>query len=164
MHLPQFITRNTEGSDWKTFHFALISGLIQKILMESHCWCLAMMAEASQLSDFLSLPILCSRRMRLTVFKRYFGQTWINIRNSLWFNTIRYERIDKCFGYPSNLLSRLSIRQIKWKKFPPEFLFWFLLHMTPRLWEDVLELQKQAKLKDNVVFSAQGPPKKSLGT
>ena len=36
--------------------------------------------------------------------------------------------------------------------------------MTPRLWEDVLELQKQAKLKDNVVFSAQGAPKKSLGT
>ena len=28
--------------------------------------------------------------------------------------------------------------------------------MTPRLWEDVLELQKQAKLKDNVIFSAQG--------
>ena len=27
--------------------------------------------------------------------------------------------------------------------------------MTPRLWEDVLELQKQAKLKDNVIFSAQ---------
>ena len=36
--------------------------------------------------------------------------------------------------------------------------------MTPRLWEDVLELQKQAKLKDNVVFSAQGVLKKSLGT
>ena len=50
------------------------------------------------------------------------------------------------------------------KKFPPEFLFWFLLHMTPRLWEDVLELQKQAKLKDNVVFSTQGDLKKSLGT
>ena len=27
--------------------------------------------------------------------------------------------------------------------------------MTPRLWEDVLELQKQAKLKDNVIFPAQ---------
>ena len=36
--------------------------------------------------------------------------------------------------------------------------------MTPRLWEDVLELQKQAKLKDNVIFSALGAPKKSLGT
>ena len=36
--------------------------------------------------------------------------------------------------------------------------------MTPRLWEDVLELQKQAKLKDNVVFSAQVAPKKILGT
>ena len=24
--------------------------------------------------------------------------------------------------------------------------------MTPRLWEDVLELQKQAKLKDNVIY------------
>ena len=36
--------------------------------------------------------------------------------------------------------------------------------MTPRLWEYVFELQKQAKLKDNVVFSAQGAPKKSLGT
>ena len=32
--------------------------------------------------------------------------------------------------------------------------------MTPRLWEDVLELQKQAKLKDNVIFSAQGAPLK----
>ena len=36
--------------------------------------------------------------------------------------------------------------------------------MTPRLWEDVSELQKQAKLKDNVIFSAQGAPKKSWGT
>ena len=36
--------------------------------------------------------------------------------------------------------------------------------MTPRLWEDVLELQKQAKLKDNAFFSAQGAPKKSWGT
>ena len=36
--------------------------------------------------------------------------------------------------------------------------------MTPRLWEDVLELQKQAKLKDNVIFSAQGALNKSLGT
>ena len=36
--------------------------------------------------------------------------------------------------------------------------------MTPRLWEDVLELQKQAKLKDNVIFSAQGAPQKSWGT
>ena len=36
--------------------------------------------------------------------------------------------------------------------------------MTPRLWEDVLELQKQAKLKDNVIFSAPGAHKKSLGT
>ena len=35
--------------------------------------------------------------------------------------------------------------------------------MTPRLWEDVLELQKQAKLKDNVIFSAQGAPQKKLG-
>ena len=26
------------------------------------------------------------------------------------------------------------------EKFPADFLFWFLLHMTPRLWEDVLEL------------------------
>ena len=33
--------------------------------------------------------------------------------------------------------------------------------MTPRLWVDVLELQKQAQLKDNVVFSAQGPPQKN---
>ena len=46
------------------------------------------------------------------------------------------------------------------KKLPADFLFWFHLHMTPRLWEDVLELQKQAKLKDNVIFSAQGAPKK----
>ena len=38
----------------------------------------------------------------------------------------------------------------------------FLLHMIPRLWEDVLELQKQAKLKDNVIFSAQGAPQKNL--
>ena len=36
--------------------------------------------------------------------------------------------------------------------------------MTPRLWEDVLELQKQAKLKDNVIFSAKGAHKKNLGT
>ena len=36
--------------------------------------------------------------------------------------------------------------------------------MTPRLWEDVLELQKQAKLKDNVIFSAPGAHKKSSGT
>ena len=36
--------------------------------------------------------------------------------------------------------------------------------MTPRLWEDVLELQKQAKLKDNVIFSALGAHKKSSGT
>ena len=36
--------------------------------------------------------------------------------------------------------------------------------MTPRLWEDVLELQKQAKLKDNAFFSAQGAPPKSWGT
>ena len=37
--------------------------------------------------------------------------------------------------------------------------------MTPRLWEDVLlELQKQANLKDNVIFSAQGASKKSFGT
>ena len=36
--------------------------------------------------------------------------------------------------------------------------------MTPRLWEDALELQKQAQLKDNVIFSAQGDPKKCLGT
>ena len=50
------------------------------------------------------------------------------------------------------------------KKLPADFLFWFHLHMTPRLWEDVLELQKQAKLKDNVIFSAQGAPKKSWGT
>ena len=35
--------------------------------------------------------------------------------------------------------------------------------MTPRLWEDVLELQNQAKLKDNVIFSAQGAPQKSFG-
>ena len=34
--------------------------------------------------------------------------------------------------------------------------------MTPRLREDVLELQKQAKLK-NGIFSSQGAPKKSLG-
>ena len=32
--------------------------------------------------------------------------------------------------------------------------------MTPRLWKDVLELQKQAKLKYSVIFSAQGTPKK----
>ena len=50
------------------------------------------------------------------------------------------------------------------KKCLPDFLFWFLLHMTPRLWEDVLELQKQAKLKDNVIFSARGAHEKSLGT
>ena len=36
--------------------------------------------------------------------------------------------------------------------------------MTPRLWEDVLEPKKQAKLKDNVIFSAQGAPQKSWGT
>ena len=47
------------------------------------------------------------------------------------------------------------------KKLPADFLFWFHLHMTPRLWEDVLELQKQAKLKDNVIFSAQGAPRTS---
>ena len=49
------------------------------------------------------------------------------------------------------------------KKLPAGFLFWFLLHMTPRLWEDVLELQKQAKFKDNVIFSAQGGPIKTWG-
>ena len=36
--------------------------------------------------------------------------------------------------------------------------------MTPRLWEDVSELQKQAKSWDNVIFSALGPPRKSWGT
>ena len=36
--------------------------------------------------------------------------------------------------------------------------------MTPRLWEDVSELQKQAKSRDNVIFSALGPPRKSWGT
>ena len=36
--------------------------------------------------------------------------------------------------------------------------------MTPRLLEDVLELQKQAKLKDNVIFPAQRGPKKTWGT
>ena len=43
-------------------------------------------------------------------------------------------------------------------------LFGFHLHMTPRLWEDVSELQKQAKSRDNVIFSALGPPRKSWGT
>ena len=36
--------------------------------------------------------------------------------------------------------------------------------MTPSLWEVVLELQKHAKLKDNVIFTAQGAPKQILGT
>ena len=30
-----------------------------------------------------------------------------------------------------------------------DFLFWFYLHMTPSLWEDVLEIQKEAKFIDN---------------
>ena len=55
----------------------------------------------------------------------------------------------------ASLLGRLSQ-----KKFPAVFLFCFYLHMTPRLWEDVTEVQQQAKLKDNVIFSAQGPPPK----
>ena len=57
-------------------------------------------------------------------------------------------------------VSRLSIRQIKWKKLSADFLFWFHLHMTPWLWEEVLELQKQAKFKDNFIFSPGGPQKK----
>ena len=36
--------------------------------------------------------------------------------------------------------------------------------MTPRLWKDVSEVQQQEKLKDNVIFSAQEAPQKSLGT
>ena len=50
------------------------------------------------------------------------------------------------------------------KKCPADYLFGFHLHMTPRLWEDVSELQKQAKSRDNVIFSALGPPRKSWGT
>ena len=50
------------------------------------------------------------------------------------------------------------------KKCPADFLLGFHLHMTPRLWEDVSELQKQAKFRDNVIFSAQGPLRKSWGT
>ena len=50
------------------------------------------------------------------------------------------------------------------KKCPADYLFGFHLHMTPRLWEDVSELQKQAKSWDNVIFSALGPPRKSWGT
>ena len=55
-----------------------------------------------------------------------------------------------------------SLARSSEKKCKAHFLFQFLLHMTPRLREDVLELQKQAKLK-NVIFSSQGAPKKSLG-
>ena len=35
--------------------------------------------------------------------------------------------------------------------------------MTPRLWEDVSEVQQQAKLKGNVIFSAQGAPQENVG-
>ena len=43
---------------------------------------------------------------------------------------------------------------LRQKKNPADSLFWFNLHMTPRLWEDVLKLQKQAKSWDNVIISA----------
>ena len=59
-----------------------------------------------------------------------------------------------------HITPHLSIRQIKWKKCLADFLFWFLFL---RLWEDVLKLQKQAKLKDNIIFSAQGALKKKFG-
>ena len=62
------------------------------------------------------------------------------------------------------LLTPVPLDRSNEKKCLADFLFWFLLHMTPRLWEDALEIQKQALLKDNVTLSAQGAPKKSLGT
>ena len=52
-------------------------------------------------------------------------------------------------------LGRLSL-----KKLPADFLFWFMLHISSILWKDLLELQKQAKVRDNVILLPlpQGPP------
>ena len=86
--------------------------------------------------------------------------------------------MDKTFSLPNLLILKYQDEQLfpfypyhasplgnlSQKKCPAGHLFGFDLHMTPRLWEDVSELHNQAKFRDNILFSAQGPPRKSWGT
>ena len=63
-----------------------------------------------------------------------------------------------------NIVHASPLGRLSQKKLPADYLFGFDLHMTPRLWEDVSELHNQAKFRDNILFLAQGPPRKSWGT